>query len=90
MRVSPDDYSGAVSIAGSGLLSWTGSSLFPMHSNHIKLDGRPVKYSVVGQSVLREDLKTWKYLSLAGRLHKPVLPLRALSDGLGEDMSRNR
>jgi mitochondrial translocator assembly and maintenance protein 41 len=90
MRVSPSDYSGAVSIAGASLLNWTGSSIFPMHSNHITLDGKPLKYSVIGQAPLREDLRTWKYLSFAGRLHKPVLPLRPLSEGLGEDLSRNR
>ena len=48
MAVTPQDYSGAVSIFGSGLLNWTGSSVFPMHSNHISLEGKNVKYSVVG------------------------------------------
>lgn len=90
MRTSPNDYSGAVSIAGSSLLNWTGNSLFPMHSNHINLEGKPIKYSVIGHLPLREDLRTWKYLSFAGRLQKPVFPLRPLAERLGEDMNRNR
>jgi Phosphatidate cytidylyltransferase, mitochondrial len=61
-----------------------------MHSNHIDLESRKVKYSVIGKSVFREDLRKWKYLSFAGRLHKPVLPIKPLSDGLGEDISHNR
>lgn len=61
-----------------------------MHSNHITLDGRKIKYSVIGNQALREDLQTWKYLSFAGRLHKPILPLRPLAEGLDDDIHRNR
>jgi hypothetical protein len=49
MKVSPNDYSGAVSIFGSSILNWTDSALFPMHSNHISLEGKSVKYSVIGR-----------------------------------------
>jgi len=76
--VSPDDYSGATTLFGPRLLEWSGRSVFPMHSNHIILDGRRLKYSIIGTADLREDLRTWKYLSFAGRLQKPihqVLPL---------------
>jgi hypothetical protein len=48
MAVTPGDYSGAVRVFGSGLLGWTGDSVFPMHSNHITLEGKNIKYSVVG------------------------------------------
>ncbi len=52
-KASPSDYAGAASIFGPGLLNWTGSSLFPMHSNHIDLENRKIKYSVIGKGALR-------------------------------------
>lgn len=79
MRASPDDYSGAAGLFGAGLVSWSDSAIFPMHSNHISLDGRNIKYSVIGQAAFREDLRKWRYLSFAGRLHKPVLQVKPFS-----------
>ena len=39
---------------------------------------------------LREDLYTWKYLSFAGRLHKPVIPLQQYQENFLRDMTKNR
>ena len=89
-KISSNDYAGLTSILGSGVLDWSYNSVFPMHSNHIQLDGRKVKYSVIGMRDLREDLYTWKYLSFAGRLHKPVLPLQQYQENFLRDMTKNR
>ena len=72
------------------MLNWSYDSVFPMHSNHIQLDGRKVKYSIIGMRDLREDLYTWKYLSFAGRLHKPVIPLQQYQENFLRDMTKNR
>lgn len=61
-----------------------------MHSNHILLEGQPIKYSVIGQSYFREDLRTWKYLSFAGRLQKAVIPLQPYQEHFEEDVYYNR
>lgn len=76
MKTSSSDYSGLTGVLGSAVLDWTYGSLFPMHSNHIVLDGRKLKYSVIGIKDLREDLYSWKFLSFAGRLQKPIIPLQ--------------
>jgi len=61
-----------------------------MHSNHIVLGDKKVKYSIVGMTALREDLRGWKYLSFAGRLHKAVIPLQPNSEGFDKDIKFNR
>jgi hypothetical protein len=48
-----------------------------MHSNHIVLGNKKVKYSIIGKEYLRQDLREWNYLSFAGRLHKAVIPLQS-------------
>ena len=52
-----------------------------MHSNHIMLESKKVKYSIIGKKELRDDLRAWSYLSFAGRLHKAVIPLQSYAEG---------
>lgn len=88
--MTPNDYSGLASIFSSKLLEFTDNHLFPMHSNHINIDGKNIKYSVVSQSVLRKDLHEWNYLSFAGRFQKPIFPIKPLNQGLDQDIIINR
>lgn len=53
-----------------------------MHSNHITLEGRRVKYSAIGKVELRADLQSWQRMSFAGRLHKAVVPLLPYQENL--------
>ena len=39
----------------------------------VQIDGRRIKYGVVGLETLLRDLYTWNSMFLAGRLHKPTL-----------------
>jgi pseudouridine synthase len=67
-------------------LRWGGPSLvtnvqrhFPLKDAHVLFhvvdDPVPMKYGVVQQQDLLRDLTQWETLYLAGRLHKPTLPL---------------
>ena len=48
-----DDYAGLPWIFGSSVVSFATNSVFPMHSNHIMLDDKKIKYSIIGQKHLR-------------------------------------
>ncbi|KAL3900718.1 MAG: hypothetical protein SGARI_006182 [Bacillariaceae sp.] len=67
-------------------LRWGGPSLItkvqrqsPLKDAHVLFhvvdDPVPMKYGVVDQQDLLRDLMNWESLYLAGRLHKPTLPL---------------
>jgi mitochondrial translocator assembly and maintenance protein 41 len=90
MTVSKDDYAGLAWLFGAPLLQFTTKAVFPWHSNHILLEDKKIKYSIVSQHHLRTDLNTWKYLSFAGRLQKAVLPLQPYTKGFEEDLRANR
>jgi hypothetical protein len=68
----------------------TQNYIFPMHSNHIEIDGKKFKYSVIEKDTFRNDLRNWKYLSFAGRLHKPITFVKPIADGIEWDVQRNR
>jgi len=54
------------------------NTLLPMRSRN----GQLMKYGVVSRPDLIDDLMSWKFLYLAGRLHKPVHFLAPLDDDL--------
>ncbi|CAM9830220.1 unnamed protein product [Heterosigma akashiwo] len=48
-----------------------GAGLF--YNTHVSLEcGRKIKYGVISTRDFKEDLKAWKWLYTAGRMHKPV------------------
>jgi translocator assembly and maintenance protein 41 len=50
-----------------------------------------IKYGVMSTKSLEKDLTDWEYLYVAGRLHKPVIPLISALDSLIPDLiKRNR
>ena len=52
-------------------------------------DGIHFKAMVISKGALAEDLKTWKYFGMAGRLTKPIL-YRNIPEDLEEAINRNR
>mmetsp|Transcript_53895 Transcript_53895/g.122837 ORF Transcript_53895/g.122837 Transcript_53895/m.122837 type:complete len:315 (-) Transcript_53895:64-1008(-) len=73
------DHYSAVGSLGPGFVSYLQrlpagvyyNTLIPMKGKSSA--GRLMKYGVVGRNELVQDLEDWRWLYLAGRLHKPVL-----------------
>ena len=81
-------------------LRWGGPSLitkiqrqFPLKDAHVLFhvvdDPVPMKYGVVDQQDLLRDLTEWESLYLAGRLHKPTLPLLSPPDNFVSAQDQN-
>ncbi|KAK8119352.1 uncharacterized protein PG998_003978 [Apiospora kogelbergensis] len=72
-----DHYSSLASL-GSGAVSFVqdrmGAGVY--FNTHVTVDGLLIKYGVVSLETLKNDLRDWETLYLAGRLHKPVKILR--------------
>jgi translocator assembly and maintenance protein 41 len=84
----------------SSWLRWGGPSLitkmqrrFPLKDAHVLFhvvdDPVPIKYGVVDQEDLLRDLTQWESLYLAGRLHKPTLPLLSPPDNFVSAQDQN-
>ena len=66
-------YSGLSYLLGASYISAINELVFPVHFNsHVRVDSTSIKYGVVSEETFLEDLTTWSYLTMAGRLHKPV------------------
>lgn len=60
-------------------------------NTHIPIaKNREMKYGVVGTAALLEDLEEWRWLYLAGRLHKPVVILNRADQLIEGMMCKNR
>ena len=73
IRCQPKDYAGLARILGSSYLSLLNNYIFPAHFNHVQVEGTKLKYAVIDLKTILSDLRSWKLLTFAGRLHKPVL-----------------
>ncbi|VDM36918.1 unnamed protein product [Toxocara canis] len=59
------------------------------HIRH-KLQGKLLKYGVVECDDLQRDLLDWRWLYLAGRLHKPILQVIPPTEALASALRENR
>lgn len=77
LSANPDHYS-ALRIAGPSVVSAVqtqcGANVY--FNTNVTVDGLTFKYGVVDKTDFTQDLRSWRTLYLAGRLHKPVLLLR--------------
>lgn len=83
MERHPRDYSG-IRLLGPGAVAavqeW-GAGVY--YNTYVRFGSREIKYGVIATHRLVDDLLRWDQLYVAGRLHKPVQPLRSddLVDG---------
>ena len=89
-------YSSLAALGGPPFISWIqkgfGAMLYfhPFVPVSLQSEGsqtihREIKYGIVSTDDLVQDLLDWRYLYLAGRMHKPVVPVKGLvSDGSDE------
>lgn len=69
-----NDYAGLTRYLGSPYLNILNRYIFPAHFNHVMLDtNTKLKYAIIDLQTFLFDLKSWKLLTFAGRLHKPTL-----------------
>ncbi|MFH4981233.1 hypothetical protein AB6A40_007942 [Gnathostoma spinigerum] len=59
-------------------------------NTQIKYEGRLMKYGVISSEHLQEDLLDWRWLYIAGRLHKPVVDVILPSPSLSFALKENR
>lgn len=85
LRANPTHYSGLGRLCGaSGINHYQNGFGAKIYCNTlVSLDnGQMVKYGVISTKSLIEDLQTWRYLYMAGRLHKPVEILHNPTDNI--------
>jgi hypothetical protein len=71
-RYRPNDYAGLSRYLGSSYLNMVNKLVYPVHFNHVQVNNTKVKYAVIDIDTFVHDLTTWKMLTFAGRMHKPV------------------
>ncbi|KAL6731413.1 hypothetical protein Aduo_002283 [Ancylostoma duodenale] len=57
------------------------------YNTHVRVGSRRMKYGVIATDDLNRDLLDWKWLYVAGRLHKPVLDVRKIVRGSMEELN---
>jgi hypothetical protein len=67
------DYAGLPKWVGPNYLYLLNKYVYPVHFNHVEVFNVKLKYAVVDLLTFLYDLKTWRMLTFAGRMHKPVL-----------------
>ena len=78
LQIHPHHYATWLRASGASTASWMQRNFFLPDAKvlfHVVDDPVPMKYGVVQQDDLFQDLTGWEHLYLAGRLHKPTLPI---------------
>jgi len=68
-------------------LQTLGAGLY--YNTNVLLGNIPAKYGVISRKDCLDDLLNWRHLYLAGRLHKPILPLLNCNE-ISEAVAMNR
>lgn len=82
LRMNPDHYSAMRLIGATGMTCWQTNIGARVYCNTlVPLEtGQTIKYGVVAEQHLIDDLMNWSHLYLAGRLHKPVEVLHSSAE----------
>jgi translocator assembly and maintenance protein 41 len=78
LQIHPHHYATWLRASGASTASWMQRNFLLPDAKvlfHVVDDPVPMKYGVVQEDDLFQDLTEWEYLYLAGRLHKPTLPI---------------
>jgi translocator assembly and maintenance protein 41 len=78
LQIHPHHYATWLRPGGASTASWMQRNFFLLDTKvlfHVVDDQVPMKYGVVQQDDMFQDLTEWEYMYLAGRLHKPTLPI---------------
>lgn len=90
LQLHPDHYS-SLALGGPRFLAaiqeQIGAGVY--YNTLIRVRGRLIKYGVVQRSTLIDDLLHWHTMYLSGRMHKPVLMLTPICDGISAAMTVN-
>lgn len=68
-KINPPDYT----VLGRVALKTVPDDSVVYYVPDVQVNGKRIKYGVVGWDTLMRDLYTWDFMFLAGRLHKPTL-----------------
>ncbi|CAB3407431.1 unnamed protein product [Caenorhabditis bovis] len=60
------------------------------YNTHVSVGRRKIKYGVISHENAKQDLLDWRWLYIAGRLHKPVLDVVEPNDEIRELVTENR
>ncbi|PAV82800.1 hypothetical protein WR25_21972 [Diploscapter pachys] len=60
------------------------------YNTHVRVGKRLIKYGVISTDDLKCDLLDWRWIYVAGRLHKPVLDVISPSSSIADNLVDNR
>ncbi|KAI6240267.1 Phosphatidate cytidylyltransferase, mitochondrial [Aphelenchoides fujianensis] len=60
------------------------------YNTRVRSCGRLIKYGVIDSKDLAEDLLEWRYLYVAGRMHKPIVDVMRPNETMAANIEENR
>ncbi|CAD8154817.1 unnamed protein product [Paramecium pentaurelia] len=77
IQINSAHYSGLSYYLGSRFIQRMNVEIFPIHfSPFVQYQDLKLKYGVVSTKELIKDLESWKWLSIAGRMQKPIVTIQ--------------